>query len=177
MIIVDVETSGLDENKNSILSVGAIEWGNPGNEFYMECKPWEGAEVHDKALEVNGFTRDYLDDLTFTPGEICLTFGNWARDIEDHTFTGYNIHFDYKFLQAQFKRSNIKWPFGFRWVDAHSIAYWSLDPELRPVYYGNSSLSLDKALELFFLEPEEKPHNALTGARKVYELLEAIRDA
>ena len=56
MIVVDVETSGLDDEKNSLLSIGAVDFYNPKNQFYGECRVREGAEVNPEALEVNGFT-------------------------------------------------------------------------------------------------------------------------
>jgi DNA polymerase III epsilon subunit-like protein len=34
MIIVDVETSGLDINNHQILSIGAIDLENPERQFY-----------------------------------------------------------------------------------------------------------------------------------------------
>lgn len=172
MIVIDVETSGLFPETNSILSIGAIEWGRPSHEFYIECKPFDGAEVTDGALKVNGFTREYIEKLDVTPGEACMKLIEWMGGIEDITYAGYNVQFDHSFVKAQFKRSGIGWPFGFRWVDGHSVVYAAMDPNLRPLYRRNSSLSLNKALELLFLEPEPTPHNALNGAQKVYELLE-----
>lgn len=172
MIVIDVETSGLFPDKNSILSIGAVEYGRPQHTFYVECVPWDGAEITDRALEVNGFTREYIDKLDTTPGEACMQLLDWMSGIEDITYAGYNVQFDHSFLKEQFKRSGIGWPFGFRWVDGHSVVYAMMEPDSRPLYHRNSSLSLNKALELFFLEPEPEPHNALVGAQKVYELLE-----
>ena len=176
MIVIDVETSGLFPDKNSILSVGAIEYENHGNWFYQECRPWDGAEITDKALEVNGFTREYIEKVELTPGELCLKLVEWMGGVEDITYAGYNVAFDHGFMKAQFERSGIKWPFGFRWVDAHSVAYFAMDATERPLYHRNSSLSLDKALEFNFLEPEQKPHNSLVGAQKVFELLRKIKE-
>lgn len=48
-----------------------------------------------------------------------------------------------------------KWPFGHRSVDLHSVAFAKL----------GKSLSLDGILQAVGLQPEPKPHNALTGAR------------
>ena len=60
MIVVDVETTGLYPNKNSIVSIGAVDFLNPVNTFYQECRIWRGAKISDQALEVNGFTKKQI---------------------------------------------------------------------------------------------------------------------
>lgn len=179
MVIVDIETSGLYPNQHSILSIGAVEWRRPHNTFYGECNVWEGAEITDKALQVNGFTRKQIEAQVKTPGELCHEFSTWSTKINNHTLAGFNVQFDQSFLKAQFDRSGISWPFWFRWVDAHSVAYWTLlmtKPGLIPIKYGNSGLNMNEALEIFFCDPEPDPHNALMGAQKTHELFEAIEE-
>ena len=60
MIIVDVESSGVDPVKHSLLSIGAIDFLNPKNQFYGECRVWDGAHIMDEALAVNGFTKEQI---------------------------------------------------------------------------------------------------------------------
>ena len=57
MLVVDVEASGTDYSKHSIVSVGALDFANPKNRFYEECRIWDGAHIMDGALTVNGFTK------------------------------------------------------------------------------------------------------------------------
>ena len=64
MIVVDLETSGALPNKNSILSIGAIELNNPDNTFYGECKLRDSAIVDTKALEINGFTIEQITNCS-----------------------------------------------------------------------------------------------------------------
>ncbi len=55
MIAVDVESSGTEAHKHSILSVGAIDLGNPSRPFfYEECRIWDGAKMEAEAFAVNG---------------------------------------------------------------------------------------------------------------------------
>jgi DNA polymerase III epsilon subunit-like protein len=56
MIVVDVETTGVDSRLCSLLSVGALDFDNPENQFYMECRAFDGAHVEKEALEISGFT-------------------------------------------------------------------------------------------------------------------------
>ena len=55
MIIVDVEATGVDAKLCSLLSVGAVDFDNPTNQFYAECYAFPGAHIEKEALEVNGF--------------------------------------------------------------------------------------------------------------------------
>src|SRR4051812_32241086 len=64
MLVVDVEASGIDPQKHSIVSVGALDIANPTNRFYMECRVWEGAHIMPDALAVNGFTKEQITDPT-----------------------------------------------------------------------------------------------------------------
>ena len=63
MIVLDIETTGVDALKNSIVSIGAIEFENPEERFYEECRIWDGAEINPLALEVNGYTEEEVKDI------------------------------------------------------------------------------------------------------------------
>ena len=58
MIIVDVESTGIEPEKHSILSIGALDFDNPENQFYGECRAWDWAHIMDESLVVNGFSRE-----------------------------------------------------------------------------------------------------------------------
>lgn len=62
MIVIDVEASGVSPEKNSLVSLGAVDFANPQNRFYEECRIWDGAHIEKGALEVNGFTREQITD-------------------------------------------------------------------------------------------------------------------
>ena len=55
MIIVDVETTGIDPEKHSIVSIGAVDFSNPSNEFYMKI-PLFYYHNHDQKF----YTLDFL---------------------------------------------------------------------------------------------------------------------
>ena len=62
MIILDIEASGTNYEKHSIVSIGAFDFDNPSNRFYEECRVWDGANIDEDALEVKGFTEAELRD-------------------------------------------------------------------------------------------------------------------
>ncbi len=67
MIVVDVEASGVDYEKNSIVSVGAFDFDNPDNRFYKECRIWDGSHINKESLEVNGFSEEEIKDKNKVP--------------------------------------------------------------------------------------------------------------
>lgn len=185
MIILDIETGGLDPQKNALLSIGAVDY-NTGDEFYIEAyhSTIFAHRIDDAALAVNGFTREQIaqwDDKTRPIVEVAyVRFLKWCegRDLliggqqvgafdlrflkEIHTsIESINHAFDAKgdgCMDGDIHREAAhikKWPFGHRSADLHSVAYAKL----------GKSLSLDGILQAVGLAPEPKPHNALTGAR------------
>lgn len=167
MIILDIETGGLDPSYNPMLSLGAIDL-ETGLEFYGECRASDWQVIEPKALEVNGFTEEEARDKSkITDVELYAQFKWWIGTFKlDPLIGGQQVgSFDLLFLKEIHKElKDVKWIFGHRSVDLHSIAYakWK------------ESLSLDGILVKLGLQPEPKPHNALTGAkleREAFKLL------
>ncbi len=168
MIVLDVEASGVEPTKHSIVSIGALDIANPTNRFYMECRVWDGAHIMEGALAVNGFTREEITDPK-KPSEADLTheFLKWSDSVEERTFAGQNVSFDRDFLKEAAERAkHTNWPFAHRTIDVHTLCYMhmvlkGLQP---PVKYRRSALNLDSVMIYCGIPKEPSPHNALTGA-------------
>lgn len=169
MIALDIEASGVDPRKNSILSIGALDFDEPAEQFYDECRAWDGAHISDEALEVNGFTRDEaVDPSKKTEAELVKAFIAWALDRRDRTILGQNPSFDRDFVLAAAERGGFESPFAHRTLDTHTLCYMHMllhgvlppfDAEKR-----RTALNLDAVLNYAGIPEEPKPHNALTGA-------------
>ena len=167
MIVVDVESSGVNPEKNSLVSVGAIDFENPENRFYEECRIWDGAHVDLESLAVNGFSeKEITDPKRKSDREVVMDFLAWMEKIKEKTLAGHNPSFDRDFLQATAYRYHINWPLAHRTIDLHSICYFDmLKRGIKPPLMNNhSALNLDAVLTYLGLPKEPKPHNALTGA-------------
>lgn len=175
MIVLDVEATGVEPKKHSIVSLGALDLANPTNRFYMECRVWDGAHIMDEALTVNGFTREQITDAS-KPSEADLThaFLEWSEGVEERTFAGQNVSFDRDFLKEAAERAgHTNWPFAHRTLDTHTMAFMhmvhrGLQP---PVKYRRSALNLDAVLNYCGIPEEPSPHNALTGALSHAEVI------
>lgn len=168
MIVLDVETTGLSAEKNSILSLGALDLDDPTNQFYDECRAWDGAVISDEALAVNGFTRNEATDANRkSEAELIKAFVAWGTDRpKEKTLASQNIAFDRAFVEAACDRADIEFPFAHRTIDTHSLVWLHMIQRgiAPPLKNGHSGISLTAALQYVGLPEEPKPHNGLTGA-------------
>lgn len=111
MIVVDVEASGTDYHKHSIVSIGALDFDNPTNQFYDECRIWDGAHIMDEALAISGFSEEEITDTNKkSEAEIVEAFIAWALEVGEHTFAGQNVSFDRDFLKTAAAHAHFDWP-------------------------------------------------------------------
>lgn len=169
MIVLDIEATGTDALKHSIVSIGAVDFDEPDNQFYDECRIWDGAHIDPEGLEVNGFSEDEVrDPKKKSEAEAVKAFIGWARDLRDWTIVGQNPSFDRDYIRAACARAGIDFPFAHRTIDTHTLAY------IHMVQHGvvppfdaekhRTALHLDAVLNYCGIPEEPQPHNALTGA-------------
>lgn len=177
MIVLDVETSGTNPQAHSILSIGALDFDNPTNQFYDECRVWEGAKLEEEAFAINGFGRgEALDTSKKSEAELVAAFIAWADSVEERTFAAQNVSFDHSFVAAAADRASIEFPFAKRTIDIHTLVWlhMKLKGHIPPVQKHHSSLSSSSILTYCGLPEEQKPHNALTGALWHAEVISRI---
>ena len=180
MLVVDVEASGLNYEKCSIISVGAIDLTNPTHQLYEECRVWDGAHMEDGAIEVHGLSREQMTDKgKQSEADLVHKFIAFADTLDERTFAGQNVSFDRDFLKAAAARAgHTDWPFAHRTIDTHTLCFMHMvkrgltppvDPEKR-----HSSLNLDAVLNYCGIPDEPEPHNALTGAKSHAEVISRL---
>ena len=178
MIAVDTESTGLDPNLASILSLGAVDTEDPTQQFYDECRAWDGAHISDEALAVNGSSREEAQDARKkTETELIKAFLAWALERPgNHTLLAQNVAFDSGFIGAAARRAGIENPFAHRTLDVHTLTWlhMTLSGAVPPTANHRSALSLDAELQYCGIPAEPKPHNALTGALSHAEVFSRI---
>lgn len=180
MLVVDVEASGTDPRVHSIVSVGALDFENPTNRFYEECRVWDGAHIMDEALNVNGFTREQIiDPKKQSEADLIHHFMAWSKEVGEKTLAAQNVSFDRSFLMAAAERAgHTEWPFSYRTIDIHTLCYMhmisrGLQPPTDSVK-KHSALDMDAELVYVGIPAEPMPHNALTGALCHAELISRL---
>lgn len=178
MLVLDVEASGTEAHKHSIVSLGALDFSNPTNRFYEECRIWDGAHVMDQALEVNGFTMEQITDAKKqSEADLVHRFMLWSDNLQERTLAGQNVSFDRDFVKYASERAgHTNWPFAFRTIDTHTLCYMhminrGMQP---PVAKRRSALDLDAVLNYCGIPHEPEPHNALTGALSHAEVISRL---
>jgi len=165
MIVVDVETTGLNPKKHQIVSIGAVDY-DTGETFYGECRVYKNDEIDPRALAVNGFTEEYLRNYKRpSPKRLYETFYTWTVG-RSMMLAGCVVGFDISFLKSVHERTqgSKDFPFYYRSIDLHSIAYQRF----------GKSYALKTICENLGVEPEPEIHNALNGAMKAYECLKIM---
>jgi len=179
MIILDVETTGVKAEKDSIVSIGAVEYENPTNQFYIECRIADDIIPHPKALEVNGFTEEQLRDPS-KPSlkEAVYQFIHWTNNILDLTLAGENPSFDRDFIRAATDKFGTYNPFGFRTNDLQTLTYAHHKKRGIPILLNNRRTNIDLNFTLTYvgLPTEPNPHNALTGAKMEAEAFSRLME-
>jgi len=180
MLVIDVEGTGTEAHKHSIVSVGALDLMHPENRFYEECRIWDGAHVMDEALEVNGFTKEQITDpKKMSEADLIHTFLQWSESLDDRTFAGQNPSYDRDFMKYAAERAgHTRWPFAHRTIDTHTLCWMhmvthGIQPPVDPVH-KRSALNLDAVMNYCGIPEEPHPHNALTGALSHAEVISRL---
>jgi len=169
MIIVDVEASGVVYQKHSILSIGALDYSNPENRFYGECRIWDGAHILEEASLIHGLSEaEMTDPNKQSEAELVRAFMEWSQHMADRTLVGQNVSFDRDMIKAACERAGISWDLAHRTIDTHTLAWMhmvkrGLTPPIDE-QHRRSALNLDAILNYCGIPMEPEPHNALTGA-------------
>jgi DNA polymerase III epsilon subunit-like protein len=169
MIIVDIETTGIDPTKHSILSIGAIDFDNPRERFAIECSAFAGAHFEEEALAITGHTKESIFDASKpTEAEAIGKFIKWAKNAKDHTIAGQNCYFDLEFLLAAAHRAHLDISLPKRIVDLHSVVWLHLikrgmAPEIDPIH-KRSNINSDFITDYVGIPREDGPHIGIVGA-------------
>lgn len=179
MLIIDIEATGTNAQKHSILSIGALDLSNPSNQFYGECRMWDSAHVMDEALVVNGFTQEQIHDPSKqSEGELITKFMEWTHTLADRTPAGQNVSFDRAYVEAACARAHMQFDLPFRTIDAHTLCYLHMTKRgVTPPFdieHKHSALNLDGVMNYCGIPDEPDPHNALTGAMSHAEVVSRL---
>jgi len=167
MIVVDIETTGTDAHKHSIVSIGAVNLDKPSEQFYEECRVWDGAHIDSAALDVNGYSEDAVKDPTKQEeGDVVRGFFAWLEGRENQLLAGQNPMFDLGFLQAAAARHHIDFRIAHRSLDLHTMTYFhmvkrGIEP---PMKNKKTDINSDGIMNYVGIPAESKPHIALNGA-------------
>ena len=172
MIVVDIETSGLDFLKNGIWQIGAIDTDDPERIFLDECKIDEEDIVTLEALNLCGITEEYIRSKSKqSQKELLEKFFAWCMKAKVRNFICQNPQFDFSFMKCKADKYGMKMPVHFRCFDTHSIAslkYKEIYGNL-PIDAESSNMGLPNVLFFCGMKDNRDKHNALEDAKLTAE--------
>lgn len=112
MIIVDVEASGTEHDKHSIVSIGAIDFDNPSNRFYQECRMWEAEDVRGTSSQLVETFCEHCGAKCPTNGQPQLRAHIMDGALEVNGFTEAQITDPSKKSEGEIVAEFIEWSFG-----------------------------------------------------------------
>ena len=173
-VVVDVETAGIDPEKNALLEacIVFITQDNqgrfhPGVHHFEHILPFEGAQLDEKSLAFNQIDpfqplRFALDEKTalsklFKPIKQAIK----AEACQRAVLVGHNAWFDLLFMKAAIQRCGLNSPFhAFTCFDTATLA---------GLVYGQTVLAKAVKAAGIDFNPDEA-HSAIYDARKTAEL-------
>ncbi len=181
-VAVDVEATGLDINRNEVVSIGAIDI-ETGKKFYTECRPENFESISDEALKVNGFTIDQLKEIRTTKKEALEGLIKFLDYFDDAVIVGYCVSFDVTMLYKMAQSVGIDMNrLPHKCIDNAEIVVQEfykkrsiLDKDIIIKRSGNDYVRSRHALTVLLeMENEPNPHNALNGAIYAGEIFSRI---
>lgn len=166
LIIVDIETTGLDPSTAEIIEIGAIlvdrETGLSLGTLEMKIVPTSIETAEPAALAVNGYNAE--EWKAATPLVDAMTrFADFARNA---TLMSYNVSFDYGFLREAFRKTGVRDTMRYHRLDLLTLAWAELP--------ASTSYSLRNVCIALGLEPEPAVHRGISGAMKAYEVYQLL---
>src|SRR3990167_3201872 len=105
MVVIDVETGGLNPERDALLSIGAVD-SQTREHFYGRMRPPESLHLEEAALNVNGFERKAIYDPALESESVVMSkFYLWLADCQPVVIAGCNVKFDIAFINAAFARN------------------------------------------------------------------------
>lgn len=161
---IDIETTGLDKNKDSIIEIGAVmfELGKPVKVFNSLINPMK--EIPEEATQIHHINNDMVKDAP-SEKEVLEHLIVFLNDvIKKQTFLcAHNADFDISFLEAAFRRNNID--IDLYYVDTLAIAKENIK--------GLSNYKLNTLANLFNIINKEE-HRASSDAEVCGNILVRI---
>lgn len=169
MVVVDLETTGLDPVEHGVVDFGAVDLNDPDRQFSMKCHIDHDDGISEEALEVNGQSIDEVMNQNRPDQETAFKeWRTWANKGKNRTLAGHNLAgFDVLFLKEIANNIDEDWTFGHRFVDLHSVAYSKAKQVNYKVELGYNDTSPFHAGEIYDLvniPDEPEPHKAIRGA-------------
>tara|TARA_Y100000310_G_scaffold178892_1_gene178848 strand:+ start:4256 stop:4867 length:612 start_codon:yes stop_codon:yes gene_type:complete len=182
MIVLDIETTGIDFSRCGIWQVGAIDLETK-EEFLEEARIDEDEEILNApeakktVYEVTGLTdEDFRDPKKQSQKELLVNLFRWLEKRKIKNLICHNSQFDIGFLWTKARKYGLKIPFDHHAFDLHSIAQLKyLQVKDKFLIKGDhSGMGLLNISDFCGMQDNRKEHNALEDVKLTAECFSRI---
>lgn len=173
LLFLDVETGGMDEINQSLLTIGLVLWENgiivDTLELFISKDKYDYV---DASIKFNKIDLDELRKKGISEEEVIIRINDFCNKYfgnEKALIAGHNVAFDIGFMKALYRRNNQDFysRFGYRFIDTGTI--------LRFLYmqgkFEKDISASDKAFEYFNIRFKEGTrHSALADSEATASL-------
>jgi DNA polymerase III epsilon subunit-like protein len=174
IVLVDLETSGLNPNLQEIIEIGAIKLSQPDFKVlgWMNVKltmdhPEFGSP---EAFKVNGYTPDAWKGA-LSQQEGMRQFADFASGC---VVMAYNVTFDWGFIDATMNRLAIKHDISYHRLDVLTLAWWVVPQLPSTTLKAPKYIRLKNVCEYLGVKPEPEVHRAALGALTAARVLRGL---
>lgn len=174
LIILDIETTGLDPDKHEIIEIGCLVV-DPQTleviaEYSSKVQPKHLETADPQALEINKFSLEAWKEAK-PLGEVMREFNMFAPG---GVPAGFNVSFDRGFIEKAAREEEVELTIDYHWVDVMSLVYEGLFSDKR--FEGLEKLGLTHVCEVLGISHREA-HTAMGDARATLEVYRCLRKA
>jgi DNA polymerase-3 subunit epsilon len=168
MLFLDLETTGLNPGIHEICEIGAILVSQPGYEriqtFERKVKPEHIETATPEALQINHYSAEKWADAV----SLKEALTDLAALAKGSVLSGFNVTFDWAFLQIGYNQVEMPEPFYYKRFDVMSAMFAK--------YYNRKEFSRYSLNECcrFFGITNKMAHTALADAEATYDVFVAM---
>ena len=176
MIVIYLETSGVDFVNCGIWQIGAVDFENPERIFLEECCIDNKDKISNEAMNITGKTKKEIRDKSKqSQKQLLKKFFKWCEKSKIKNYMCENPQFDVSFLEIKARKYNLKFPFHYRAFDLHSIAQARrLKINGKILVKNGRSAGFKDIIKFCGMKDERKFHNALEDAKLTAECFSRI---
>ncbi|MDB5254857.1 MAG: Exonuclease RNase and polymerase [Candidatus Nomurabacteria bacterium] len=170
LAFIDVETTGLDNDKAEIIELGLVLAKLKDNELIvidqldLKILPQHIETAEPAALRVNGYNEaDWMFAVSLEDA-----MKSFADKTDGAVFVAHNVTFDYGFIERAFKSTGVENKMHYHKLDTIAIAFAMLHDQ-----DDINRFSLKALTEYFGIE-NKKAHSAFADAYATYEVFKKL---
>lgn len=155
-VVIDIETTGLNESKDQIIEIGAVKCINRQLIFYQSLIQFDGP-LPKNITDLTGISTQMIQNEGKELREVLIEFLDF---IQGYDLAGYNIGFDIKFLNEGLKKSG---------MPVLKNKTYDLMKAVKREKLFQKNYKLESSLISYGIH-EAVPHRALEDAKLIYAL-------